>query len=80
MTEAPMPADKFWQIVNRAAKSDHDPEAHMEALRTILRELSLEEIIFPPSLGRRRSRDTIGAQPHGPCLSRQGGFETRPYM
>jgi hypothetical protein len=46
MTEAPMPADKFWQIVNRAAKSDHDPEAHMEALRTILRELSLEEIIL----------------------------------
>jgi len=40
-----MPADKFWQIIERAARADHDPDAHMEALRTELRTLTLEEII-----------------------------------
>ncbi len=40
-----MPADQFWQIIGRAARSDHHPHAHMEALRVVLRELSLEEII-----------------------------------
>ena len=45
MTASPMPADKFWRIIERAAKSDHDPDAHVNALRTALRELSLEEII-----------------------------------
>jgi hypothetical protein len=42
MTASPMPADKFWQIVNRAAQSDHNPDAHMQALRAILRELRVE--------------------------------------
>lgn len=45
MTASPMAADEFWQIVNRAAQSNRDPEAHLEALRTALRELTLEEII-----------------------------------
>jgi hypothetical protein len=45
MTASPMPGDKFWQIVKRAAVSNHDPDAHVEALRTELRELALEEII-----------------------------------
>ena len=45
MTEAPMPADKFWQLIKRAAESDHDPDAHVNALRAALRELTLEEII-----------------------------------
>src|SRR5262249_18997583 len=40
-----MLADKFWQIIERAAKADHDPDAHMEALRAELRELPLDEII-----------------------------------
>ena len=40
-----MPADKFWQIVDRAAESDHDPDVHVNALRAALRELTLEEII-----------------------------------
>jgi hypothetical protein len=34
-----MPADKFWQIIERAAESDHDPDAHITALRSALREL-----------------------------------------
>jgi uncharacterized protein DUF4240 len=45
MTATAMPADKFWHIIERAAQSDHDPDAHEEALRVALRELSLEEII-----------------------------------
>src|SRR5262249_47264763 len=39
MTPSTMPADKFWQIIERAAKSDHDPDAHMNALRRALHEL-----------------------------------------
>ncbi len=39
-----MPADKFWQIIERAALSDHDPGAHAEALRTALSQLALDEI------------------------------------
>src|SRR5262245_25691777 len=45
MTAIAMPADKFWHIIERAAQSDRDPDAHAEALRMALRELSLEEIV-----------------------------------
>ena len=45
MTASPMPSDRFWQIIERAAKVDHDPDAHVKALHTALRELTLEEII-----------------------------------
>jgi hypothetical protein len=45
MTASPMPADKFWRLIERAAKSDHDPDAHVNALRAALQDLSLEEII-----------------------------------
>jgi hypothetical protein len=45
MTASAMSADQFWQIIQRAARSDHDPDAHMEALRVVLRELSPEEVI-----------------------------------
>src|SRR5262245_9527951 len=44
MTASPMPADKFWQIIERAAESDHDPDAHEKALHAALHELTLEEI------------------------------------
>jgi hypothetical protein len=30
MTASTMPADQFWKIIERAARSDHDPDAHME--------------------------------------------------
>jgi hypothetical protein len=45
MASTAMPADKFWHIIECAAQSDHDPDAHVEALRVALGELSLEEII-----------------------------------
>jgi len=45
MTASAMTADQFWPIIERAARSDHDSDAHMEALRVVLRELSPEEII-----------------------------------
>lgn len=40
-----MPAEQFWGIIERAAQFDDDPEAHMEALSELLRELPLEDII-----------------------------------
>ena len=45
VTASAMPADQFWQIIERAARSDRDSDAHLEALRVVLRELSPEEII-----------------------------------
>ena len=45
MTATAMPADQFWQTIERAARSDHDPDVHLDALRSVLRELSTEEII-----------------------------------
>jgi len=45
MTASAMPADRFWQIIERAARSSSDPDAHAEALRVALRELSAEEVI-----------------------------------
>jgi hypothetical protein len=38
-----MPADQFWQIIDHAAKSAQDRDAHVKVLRTALRKLNLEE-------------------------------------
>jgi hypothetical protein len=80
MTVSPMPADRFWQIVERAAKSDHDPDAHIEALRTELRKLTLDEIIsfevaFRRYLNEAYTWDLWGAAYviHGGCSD--DGFE-----
>lgn len=74
MTATAMPADKFWHIIERAAQSDHDPDAHEEALRAALRELSLEEIIsfevaFRRYLNNAYTWDLWGAASavHGGC-------------
>jgi hypothetical protein len=53
MTVSPMTADKFWQIIARAGASDYDPDAHMEALRTALRELPVEEVVAFEAAFRR---------------------------
>jgi hypothetical protein len=45
VTASAMPADQFWQIIERATQSDGDPNTHMEALRALLRELSCDEVI-----------------------------------
>jgi hypothetical protein len=75
-----MPADKFWQIIARAGASDYDPDAHMEALRTALRELPLEEVIafeaaFRRYLNEAYTWDLWGAAYviHGGCSD--DGFE-----
>jgi len=75
-----MPADKFWQIIERAAKSDHDPDAQMKTLRTALHELSIEEIIsfevaFRRYLNEAYTWDLWGAADliHGGCSD--DGFE-----
>src|SRR5579863_4807097 len=44
MTASEMPADRFWEIIERAARSDDDPVAHIDALRAGLRGLTAEEI------------------------------------
>ncbi len=80
MTASPMPGDMFWQIVERAAKSDHDPDAHVEALGAELRELALQEIIsfevaFRRHLNEAYTWDLWGAAYviHGGCSD--DGFE-----
>jgi len=80
MTASPMQGDKFWQIVKRAAESDHDPDAHEEVLRAELRELSLQEIIsfevaFRRYLNEAYTWDLWGAAYviHGGCSD--DGFE-----
>ena len=44
MTASEMPADQFWEIIERAARSDDDPAAHIGTLRAELRGLTAEEI------------------------------------
>jgi hypothetical protein len=75
-----MSADKFWHIIERAAQFDHDPDAHEEALRVALRELSLEELIsfevaFRRYLNDAYTWDLWGAAyvVHGGCSD--DGFE-----
>lgn len=80
MTASAMPADQFWQIIDRAARSDCDPDAHMEALRVVLRELSAEEVLsfevaFRRYLNAAYKWDLWGAAyvVHGGCSD--DGFE-----
>src|SRR5262245_65961053 len=44
MTAPPMPADRFWQVIEHT-RFAQDRDAHVQALRTALRKLSLEELI-----------------------------------
>lgn len=44
MTVAQMPVEQFWQIIEGAARAGDDQDAHVEALRTALRKLSVDEI------------------------------------
>jgi hypothetical protein len=80
MTASPMPADEFWQIVKLTLESDRDPDAQLQALRTTLRELTLEEIIsfevaFRRYLNKAYTWDLWGAAYviHGGCSD--DGFE-----
>jgi hypothetical protein len=80
MSLSVMPADQFWQIIERAARSDHDPDAHIEALRMTLHDLSLEQIIsfemaFRRYLNQAYTWDLWGAAyvVHGGCSD--DGFE-----
>jgi hypothetical protein len=80
MTASPMPAETFWRIIARAAEQAHDPDAQVNALRTALRELTVEEIIafevaFRSYLNKAYSWDLWGAAYviHGGCSD--DGFE-----
>lgn len=80
MTVSPMPAERFWRIIARAAESAHDPDTQVNALRTALRELTVEEIIsfevaFRSHLNKAYTWDLWGAAYviHGGCSD--DGFE-----
>jgi hypothetical protein len=80
MTVSPMPAERFWQIIERAARSGHDPDAHIEALRAEVRKLTLDEIVsfevaFRRYLNEAYTWDLWGAAYviHGGCSD--DGFE-----
>lgn len=80
MTASPMGVGRFWQIIERAAESDHDPDAHVKALRTGLLELALPEIIsfevaFRRYLNKAYTWELWGAAYviHGGCSD--DGFE-----
>ena len=80
MTASAMPADQFWKMIERAARSDHDPDVHMEALRVVLRELSLEEIISFEVAFRRFLNEAYTWDLWGPAIVINGncsddGFE-----
>jgi hypothetical protein len=69
-----MSAEEFWRIIKGAAESAHDPDAHVQALRTALRELTLDEIIsfevtFRRYLNQAYTWDLWGAAYviHGGC-------------
>jgi Protein of unknown function (DUF4240) len=80
MTASEMPADQFWQIIERAARFDGDPAAHMNALGAELYELTPEEIIsfevaFRRYLNKAYTWNLWGAAyvVHGGCSD--DGFE-----
>jgi hypothetical protein len=75
-----MPAEKFWNIMEHTARSDHDQDAQAKALRTVLHDLTLEEIIsfeaaFRRYLNEAYTWDLWGAAHviHGGCSD--DGFE-----
>lgn len=74
MSAPGMPADQFWEIVGRAARSDADPAAHIDALQTELRGLTLDdlksfEVTFRRCLNDAYTWDLWGAAYviHGGC-------------
>ena len=80
MTASPMPADQFWQIIDHAAKSAQDRDAHVKALRTALRRLNLEELIsfevaFRRYLNTACTWDLCGATSVINCGCSDDGFE-----
>jgi hypothetical protein len=79
-TASPMPAEKFWRIIKCTVESNDDPGAQVNALRTALRELTLEEIVsfemaFRRFLNKAYTWDLWGAAYviHGGCSD--DGFE-----
>jgi hypothetical protein len=80
MTASPMRAEEFWSIMERAAESNHEPDAQMKALRRALRELTIEgivsfEVAFRWYLNKAYAWDLWGAAYviHGGCSD--DGFE-----
>ena len=80
MSLSPMPADEFWRIIDHAARADHDPDAHVQALHTLLAELSLDDLVafevaFRRYLNNAYTWDLWGAAfvIHGGCSD--DGFE-----
>jgi hypothetical protein len=80
VTVSPMSAENFWQIIEFARQSDHEPEDHMTALGSALQKLTTDEIIsfemtFRQLLNKAYTWDLWGAAyvVHGGCSD--DGFE-----
>jgi hypothetical protein len=80
MTASPMPAERFWSIIEPVAELDQGPDAQLRALRTALKALRLEDIIsfevaFRRYLNLAYTWDLWGAAYviHGGCSN--DGFE-----
>ena len=48
-----MPSDEFWRVIARMVDPEHDPDAQIDALRSALQELSLDELISFETAFRR---------------------------
>jgi hypothetical protein len=73
MPASPMPADQFWKIIERAGRSDHDPDAHMQALRAELCQLTLDEVISFHAAFRRYLNQTYTWELWGAAYVIYGG-------
>ncbi|WP_342722417.1 DUF4240 domain-containing protein [Bradyrhizobium sp. B097] len=80
MTASGMLADQFWEIMERAARFDDNPAAHLDALRSELRGLTADqiksfEVAFRRYLNKAYTWDLWGAAYviHGGCSD--DGFE-----
>jgi hypothetical protein len=80
MTTSPMLPDDFWRIIGRTVDSSHDPDGQINALRSVLRELPIEDIVsfelaFRRYLNQAYTWDLWGAAYviHGGCSD--DGFE-----
>src|SRR5690349_10838734 len=73
MTVSGMPADQFWEIIERAARFSDDPAAHIGALCAELRRLTLEEIKSFEVTFRRRLNEAYTWNPWGAAYVIHGG-------
>ena len=73
MTLSPMPAAEFWRIIDRAAETNDDPDAHVQALHTLLAALPPESIVAFEMAFRRYLNDAYTWDLWGAAFVIHGG-------